>query len=133
MSFDFPTLLVAVTFFTGLAWAVDAFAWAPRRRRRAEALVAAGEQADGIKQINTAVEQMNQVTQTTAANAEESSSASEELTAQAEELKSLVGAYHVAVAGGPTAEAVAPVEGGYSFQGAVLDTTLDADIHITTR
>ena len=48
MSFDFPTLLVAATFFTGLAWAVDAFAWAPRRRRRAEALVAAGEQADSV-------------------------------------------------------------------------------------
>ena len=46
MNFDFPTLLVAATFFTGLAWAVDAFAWAPRRRRRAEALVAAGEPTD---------------------------------------------------------------------------------------
>ena len=46
MSFDFPTLLVFATFFTGLAWAVDAVAWAPRRRRRAEALVAAGEPTD---------------------------------------------------------------------------------------
>jgi signal peptidase I len=46
MSFDFPTLLVAATFFTGLAWAVDAVAWAPRRRRRAEALMAAGEPSD---------------------------------------------------------------------------------------
>ena len=46
MNFDFPTLLVAATFFTGLAWAVDAIFWAPRRRRQAEALVAAGEPAD---------------------------------------------------------------------------------------
>jgi signal peptidase I len=52
MSLDFPTLLVAATFFTGLAWAVDAFAWAPRRRRRAEALVAAGEQADSVPVAN---------------------------------------------------------------------------------
>jgi signal peptidase I len=46
MSFDFPTVLVAATFFTGLAWAADAVLWAPRRRRRAAALVAAGERAD---------------------------------------------------------------------------------------
>jgi transglutaminase-like putative cysteine protease len=45
----------------------------------------------------------------------------------------LAGADHVAISGGPTAEAVAPVEGGYTFQGAVLDTTLDTDIRITTR
>jgi signal peptidase I len=46
MSFDFPTLLVAATFFTGVAWALDAIAWAPRRRRRAEALVQGGTPAD---------------------------------------------------------------------------------------
>ncbi|MEN8108459.1 MAG: signal peptidase I [Pseudomonadota bacterium] len=48
MSFDFPTLLVAATFLTGLAWAVDAAVWAPRRRRRAEALLQAGEQVDSV-------------------------------------------------------------------------------------
>ena len=48
MSFDFPTLLVAATFFTGLAWAVDAVLWAPRRRRQAGALVAAGESTDSV-------------------------------------------------------------------------------------
>jgi len=42
------------------------------------------EQARGIEQISKAVAQMDQVTQTTAANAEESASASEELSAQAE-------------------------------------------------
>jgi signal peptidase I len=38
MNFDFPTLLVAATLFTGLAWAVDALVWAPRRGRNARQL-----------------------------------------------------------------------------------------------
>jgi len=38
MNFDFPTLLVAATFFTGLAWAFDALLWAPRRSRNARQL-----------------------------------------------------------------------------------------------
>ena len=38
MNFDFPTLLVAATFFTGLAWAVDALVLAPRRLRKARQL-----------------------------------------------------------------------------------------------
>lgn len=38
MNFDFPTLLVAATFFTGLAWAMDALVWAPRRGRNARQL-----------------------------------------------------------------------------------------------
>jgi signal peptidase I len=38
MNFDFPTLLVAATLFTGLAWAVDALVWAPRRGRSARQL-----------------------------------------------------------------------------------------------
>ena len=53
MSFDFPTLLVAATVITGLAWAVDAVAWAPGRRRRAEALVAAGEPAGSAMVADT--------------------------------------------------------------------------------
>ncbi|MBZ5609924.1 MAG: MCP four helix bundle domain-containing protein [Acidobacteriia bacterium] len=48
------------------------------------------EQARGIEQISKAVAQMDQVTQTTAANAEESASASEELSAQAEALNQIV-------------------------------------------
>jgi methyl-accepting chemotaxis protein len=51
---------------------------------------ASNEQAQGIEQINLAVGQMDQVTQTNAANAEESASASEELSAQAEELNGMV-------------------------------------------
>ncbi len=36
MNFDFPTLLVAVTFLSGLIWLLDALAFAPRRRALAE-------------------------------------------------------------------------------------------------
>ena len=49
----------------------------------AEIATASREQSQGIDQVNTAVTQMDKVTQTNAASAEESASASEELTAQA--------------------------------------------------
>lgn len=52
--------------------------------------VASQEQAQGIGQINKAVSQMEQVTQSIASNAEESASASEELNAQAENMKEIV-------------------------------------------
>ncbi len=48
------------------------------------------EQAQGSDQVNTAVAQMDKVTQQNAANAEESASASEELSAQAESMKEIV-------------------------------------------
>jgi len=48
------------------------------------------EQARGIDQIGKAIAQMEQVTQTTAANAEESAAAAEELTAQSETMKDVV-------------------------------------------
>jgi methyl-accepting chemotaxis protein len=49
------------------------------------------EQARGIEQISKAIAQMDQVTQGTAASAEESASASEELSAQAQALNQIVG------------------------------------------
>jgi len=55
-----------------------------------EIAAASNEQSQGIDQISTAVTQMDQVTQSNAANAEESASASEELSAQAEELNRMV-------------------------------------------
>ncbi len=61
------------------------------------------EQARGIDQISKAIAQMDQVTQGTAASAEESASASEELSAQAQAMNHIVvelGAL-VGVAGGP--------------------------------
>jgi methyl-accepting chemotaxis protein len=57
----------------------------------AEISAASNEQAQGIGQVNTAVTEMDKVTQQNAANAEESASASEELNAQAEQMKSMVG------------------------------------------
>jgi len=51
---------------------------------------ASEQQAAGIDQINTAVSQMDQITQSNAANSEESASASEELSAQASELNDMV-------------------------------------------
>jgi len=48
------------------------------------------EQARGIEQIGKAITQMEQVTQRTAANSEESAAAAEELNAQSETLKDVV-------------------------------------------
>jgi ABC-type transporter Mla subunit MlaD len=68
----------------------------------AEIAAATAEQSQGLEQVNTAVSQMDKVTQSNAANAEESASAAEELNAQAsslqdavEQLSSLVGGRHL--------------------------------------
>jgi methyl-accepting chemotaxis protein len=58
------------------------------------------EQARGIEQIGKAINQMEQVTQKTAANAEESASAAEELNAQSETLKNIVERLTAMVGGG---------------------------------
>ncbi len=60
---------------------------------------AAREQALGIDQINKAVGQLDQTTQSAAANAEESASAAEALSAQASQLRSVVGRLHSLVSG----------------------------------
>ncbi len=64
---------------------------------------ASKEQAEGVQRVNQILTEMNRVTQTNAASAEESSSASEELGAQAEEMKSIVNDL-VALAGVSTTE-----------------------------
>jgi methyl-accepting chemotaxis protein len=56
----------------------------------AEIATGSNEQSQGIGQVATAVSQMDKVTQSNAAGAEESASASEELTAQAEALRESV-------------------------------------------
>ena len=56
----------------------------------AEIASASKEQAQGIGQVNTAVTEMDKVTQQNAASAEESASASEEMNAQAEQMKAYV-------------------------------------------
>jgi methyl-accepting chemotaxis protein len=55
-----------------------------------EIAAASNEQAQGIGQVNTAVTQMDKVTQQNAANAEESAAAGEELSSQAEHMHAAV-------------------------------------------
>ncbi len=56
-----------------------------------EITAATNEQAQGVDQVNTAVAQMDKVTQTNAATAEQSAGAASELSQQSNELNSLVG------------------------------------------
>jgi methyl-accepting chemotaxis protein len=65
---------------------------------------AASEQAQGIQQVNNAMNQMDKVTQGNAASAEESASAAEELDSQAETMKDLVGELRKLVGGSPNIE-----------------------------
>ena len=74
----------------------------------ADIATAANEQAQGIQQVNTAMGQMDKVTQSNASSAEESASAAEELDAQAETMKDLVGQLRSLVGGASTGES-APV------------------------
>lgn len=55
-----------------------------------EITAATNEQAQGVDQVNTAVAQMDKVTQSNAASAEETASAAEELTAQSTTLNGIV-------------------------------------------
>jgi methyl-accepting chemotaxis protein len=55
-----------------------------------EIATASEEQAHGIRQVNTAVGEMDKVTQQTATNAEESASAAEEMNAQAQQMRMYV-------------------------------------------
>ena len=59
----------------------------------AEIAAASGEQTQGIDQVNTAVSQLDKVTQQNAANAEESASAAEELNGQSTEMQSMVSSF----------------------------------------
>lgn len=69
----------------------------------AEIAAASQEQASGIEQVTQAVGQMDTVTQSNSANAEESAAASEELSAQADNLRGMV-AELVKVVGGSSSE-----------------------------
>ena len=64
-----------------------------------EISAASEEQTQGIEQISAAVGQLDQVTQSSAANAEESASSAEELNAQAEEMHRLVQELRLVVGG----------------------------------
>lgn len=56
-----------------------------------EIALASKEQATGVQQISEAMNQVDQVTQTMASNSEESAAASEEMSAQAVQMKSSIG------------------------------------------
>jgi methyl-accepting chemotaxis protein len=75
-----------------------------------EIAAASGEQSQGIDQINGAMSQMDKVTQSNAANAEESAAAAEELSAQAETMKGFVGNLAMLV-GGSGNKSQAPPKG----------------------
>jgi methyl-accepting chemotaxis protein len=73
-----------------------------------EIAAASQEQSQGIDQVNTAVNQMDKVTQSNAANAEESASASEELSAQAEQMNGIVEELSALVGGSSQANTSRP-------------------------
>ncbi len=67
-----------------------------------EISAASKEQAQGIEQINVAVSRMDQVVQQNSANSEESASASQQLSAQARYMKSIVNKLDIMVTGTET-------------------------------
>jgi len=67
-----------------------------------EIAVASNEQTKGLDQVNTAIREIDRVTQQTAASSEEAASASEELSAQAEYMKKYVDDLDHLVSGGGT-------------------------------
>jgi methyl-accepting chemotaxis protein len=76
----------------------------------AEIAAASLEQNQGIGQVNSAVSQMDQVTQTNAASAEETAAAAEELNAQSIMMRENVGSLLMMVGRGKTNAAAEPVK-----------------------
>ncbi|WP_413559446.1 methyl-accepting chemotaxis protein [Bdellovibrio sp. HCB209] len=70
----------------------------------AEIATASNEQTNGIQQISTAMNQLDQVTQVNAASSEEAAAAAEELSAQGVQLIRAMGVLNVTVYGGPAPE-----------------------------
>jgi methyl-accepting chemotaxis protein len=66
-------------------------------------LTSAAEQANGLAEVNTAINQMDQVTQQNAAMVEQTTAASRSLADEAEKLTSLVGRFRY---GGGQADAM---------------------------
>jgi methyl-accepting chemotaxis protein len=65
-----------------------------------EIAVASDEQAQGVQQINGGLEQIDQVTQSNTASAEEGAAASEELSAQSKQLMALITRFRLRNSGG---------------------------------
>jgi hypothetical protein len=72
-----------------------------------EIAAASNEQSQGIKQINTAIQEMDKTIQQNAANAEEAASAAEELSAQAMQMRQCVGMLEALISGKGKNELVA--------------------------
>jgi methyl-accepting chemotaxis protein len=68
-----------------------------------EIAAASEEQSSGVGQINTAMNQLNQITQQNASSSEELAATAEEMSGQAENLQQLVGFFKVENATGTTA------------------------------
>ncbi len=77
-----------------------------------EVASASREQTQGITQINTAVGQMDKVTQSNAASAEQSAAAAQELNSQAELMRQAVGKLTQLVGNNEKAETAVPVSPG---------------------
>jgi methyl-accepting chemotaxis protein len=71
-----------------------------------EVAAASAEQSQGVTQLNTAVAQMDEVTQSNASSAEESSAASQELAAQAGQMRQAVGELNSLVFGSAAEDAM---------------------------
>jgi len=88
-----------------------------------EIAAASQEQSQGIDQIGKAVAEMDKVVQQTAANAEESASAAEEMNAQAMQMKNNVGQLMTIVDGSSGA-------GSYGFHRRLGTTTRSASVKL---
>ncbi len=77
-----------------------------------EIAIASNQQASGITQINTGLEQVSQVTLTNTATAEESAATSEELSSQAEFLKGMVERFQLNDQTGLDARSIAALPNG---------------------
>ncbi|MBI1319522.1 MAG: GAF domain-containing protein [Candidatus Hydrogenedens sp.] len=79
-----------------------------------EIAAASKEQSTGLTEINKAVGQMDKVTQTNAANSEETASAAQELASQADSLISVISQFRISGAGGVASHAPARRQVAYS-------------------
>ena len=91
-----------------------------------EIAAASNEQSRGIEQVNTAVVDMDKITQRNAATSEESASASQEMSAQAEQMKDIVGDLVSLVGGGSAGRT------GNDQQAAVLENKRNIQVRRTT-
>jgi methyl-accepting chemotaxis protein len=93
-----------------------------------EIAVASKQQAEGIEHMLTAVSQVDEITQSTAASAEESASGSEQLSAQAQEMNHIVQQLRVLVRGSVVArreEVAARDDGALEFGEEDLNATAE--------